>query len=198
MLDLVLELLAPTRCAGCDAPVGPRVLFCGGCEPSVVPGRDLAAFVYGGAPAAAIARLKYEKRSDLAARLGAVLARTAAPLAGKVDVVVPVPLHPRRLAERGFNPSALLAAPVARAIGARFAPLSLVRTRDTPRQATLDRSARSRNVAGAFAATRDVEGLAVLVVDDVQTTGATLDACARALVAKGARGVIPLVLARKD
>jgi ComF family protein len=210
LVDLALELLAPTRCAACDARVPPRALFCAGCAVSALPadradraggGPDGAAslvvFAYGGAPATAIARLKYEGRSELAPRLAAALLRVAAPLAGRVDVVVPVPLHPKRLAERGFNQSALLAGPVARALGVRHGARVLARTRDTPRQATLDRTARARNVSGAFAVTEDVAGLRVALVDDVLTTGATLDACARALAGAGAASVRPLLVASK-
>jgi ComF family protein len=115
-------------------------------------------------------------------------------------MVVPVPLHERRLARRGFNQAALLAAPVARDLRARFAPLALVRSLDTPPQAVLARSSRLRNVEGAFRVrdSRGVAGACVLLVDDVRTTGATLDACARALFEAGAREVHTLVLAAAD
>jgi ComF family protein len=206
LLDLTLELLAPTRCAACDARVPPRALFCAGCAVSALPAdrADLAdragslvAFAYGGAPATAITRFKYEGRSELAPRLAAALVRVAAPLVGRVDLVVPVPLHPKRLAERGFNQSALLAGPVARALGVRHGARVLARTRDTPRQATLDRTARARNVSNAFAVVQDVVGLRVVLVDDVLTTGATRDACTRALVGAGAASVRSLLLASK-
>jgi ComF family protein len=111
---------------------------------------------------------------------------------------VPVPLHPSRLAERGYNQSSLLARRVARHLGAPFAPLALARARDTPKQATLDREARLANVAGAFRVREPtrVYGRAVLLVDDVSTTGATLAACAQALQAAGASAVATAVLAR--
>ena len=111
------------------------------------------------------------------------------------DVVIPVPLHHRRLWWRGFNQAALLAAPVARALDARFAPSALVRTRDTTAQATLPRVHRLRNVQSAFVARTLLEGARVLLVDDVRTTGATLEACASALRGAGALDVRSLVLA---
>jgi ComF family protein len=118
-----------------------------------------------------------------------------------VDLVVPVPLHPRRLIERGYDQAALLAAPIARRLGVPFAPRAVVRIRETPPQASLDREARIANVAAAFrcastSASR-VEGSRVLLVDDVRTTGATLAACARTLHEAGARAVLTLVLASR-
>jgi ComF family protein len=200
VLDWLLEIIAPTGCAACDEPVGPRALFCRACAVSAdeALGAPLAAFAYGGALATAIGRFKYEGRSDLAPRLAASLARAAAPLLGRVDLVVPVPLHGRRLAERGYNQAALLAGPVARRLGVAHAPRALVRRWDTPRLATLDRTARASSVRDAFTCAAAVRGLRVLVVDDVRTTGATLGACAEALSRAGAGSVISLTLARKD
>ncbi len=161
--------------------------------------RHVAAFLYGGAVARAIARLKFEKRPDVARPLAAALRRAARVMAeDPPEIVIPVPLHPRRLVERGFNQSALLAAPVARDFGARFLPMGLSRQRDTEHQATLERSARTTNVVGAFRAPRpdDIAGRRVLLVDDVRTSGATLAACAETLFAAGARHVMSLVVAQ--
>jgi ComF family protein len=201
--DVFASILAPPRCAACDAPVPRLAVFCPPCASTVEVGghgSDDAAFVYGGAVAQAIVRMKYESRPDLARPLGDLLWRSIAPRTAALrDVlVVPVPLHPSRLAERGYNQSSLLARRVARHLGAPFAPLALARGRDTPKQATLDREARLANVAGAFR-TREaarVCGRAVLLVDDVATTGATLEACAHALRAAGAGAVATAVLAR--
>ncbi len=110
---------------------------------------------------------------------------------------MPVPLHPLRLAERGYNQAALLARPLARDLGASFEPLALRRTRDTAQQATLARNERLTNVENVFAV-RDrsiVEGRRVLLVDDVRTTGATLRECKRVILASGAREVVSTVLA---
>lgn len=113
------------------------------------------------------------------------------------SLVVPVPLHPRRLRRRGFNPAAQLARELARSWGAACDPVALARVRDTPSQTGLDRRARARNVARAF---RPRPGLRlprrVALVDDVVTTGATLDEAARALRRAGARRVIAVCAAR--
>jgi ComF family protein len=114
------------------------------------------------------------------------------------DVLVPVPLHPRRLRERGFNQSTLLAREIGRRVGRPCGERALVRRKDTSPQAGLTAAARRRNVAGAFAVRRrgQVAGRVVTLVDDVFTTGATAYACARALEEAGAREVRLLSVAR--
>jgi ComF family protein len=147
--------------------------------------------------ATAIARFKYGDRADLAPRLGRSLLLAASRLEGAVDVVLPIPLHPRRLAERGYNHAALLADPVARSLSVPLEPSAVSRVRHTQRQASLDRHHRILNVVGAFRV-RDralLKGARVLLVDDVRTTGATLEACAATLHEAGARQVLALVLA---
>lgn len=111
------------------------------------------------------------------------------------DAVVAVPLHRRRFAERGFNPAAIAAHDVARAIGRPFEARILLRTRETPSQTDLDRPGRRRNVAAAFQPHRRCPAR-IWLVDDVVTTGATLSACALALQLAGAREVDALCLAR--
>jgi competence protein ComFC len=115
-----------------------------------------------------------------------------------VDAVIPVPLHPRRERERGFNQSAVLARRVAGAKGLRTATGWLVRTKNVPPQATLESAAREMNVRGAFTVRMPgkVRGKTVLLVDDVFTTGATLRECSRVLKAAGAREVRALTLAQ--
>ncbi|HEX8791626.1 MAG TPA: ComF family protein [Polyangiaceae bacterium] len=204
-LDLVAAFLAPPRCAACDGPVPRIAVFCAACASTVQRAEDtgdpdaIAAFVYGGAIADAITRFKYGARPDLARPLSHLLWRAVAGHAPRLSksVVVPVPLHPSRLAERGFNQSALLARPLARRLGAPFLPLALARMRDTPRQASLGRQDRLGNVGGAFAARQPerMRGRPVLLVDDVRTTGATLAACARAALESGAGPVVTAVLA---
>ncbi|MGD0524857.1 MAG: ComF family protein [Polyangiaceae bacterium] len=202
-LDVLASVLAPPRCAACDASVARVAVFCASCAATVEaapPGPVAAAYVYGGAIADAIVRMKYSSRPDLARPLGDLLWRALAArdVSLRDALVVPVPLHPSRLAERGYNQSALLARRVAHHLRAPFAPLALARARDTPKQANLDREARLANVAGAFRVRQParVRGRAVLVVDDVCTTGATLHACSSALRAAGAGAVEAVVLAR--
>jgi ComF family protein len=113
-------------------------------------------------------------------------------------VIVPVPLWPARRRERGFNQSELLARRAARACGWPVDPTALVRLRDTPPQTELPARQRWINVSEAFAVGPqvDVRGRRVLLVDDVCTTGATIEACAMPLIEAGAAGVWALVIAR--
>lgn len=114
---------------------------------------------------------------------------------GAVDRVVPVPLHPRRLSGRGMNPACELARAAARHLGCPLEPVALERRRDTPSQTGLSRRARRANVRGAFRARKPVPAR-ILLVDDVVTTGATLDAAAAALRAAGARALAAACAAR--
>ena len=203
------DTLAPPACAACDARLDRRAVFCASCALAVVPAEAdpapggtliLAFAVFGGPVALALRRFKYAGRADLGRPLGH-LARHAVRAAGLVaDVVVPVPLHPARLAERGYNQAALLGAEVARELGAPLEARGLGRTRNTAHQARLDRAGRLTNVTGAFRvrAPARVRGLRVVLVDDVATTGATLAACSAALLAAGALSVTALVVARTE
>jgi ComF family protein len=148
----------------------------------------------------AIHRLKYENSPEL----GEVLARYlvaafARPewraLPAPIDAVAPIPLHRQRLAERGYNQSALLAAGLARASGLPVFPEWLERHRETRAQVGLNAEERRLNVADAFRANPAVAGKRLLLVDDVFTTGATMAACAHAALAAGASAVYGLALA---
>lgn len=204
-LDLFADLIAPMRCAACDEHVPRHDLFCDPCSVSAAAAASSdgasAAFEYGGAVASAIMRFKYGGRSDLAPRLGARLADLAAAdeALRRSEIVVPVPLHPRRVVERGFDQAALLAKPVARRLAIPWGVGVLERARATPKQATLDRAARLANVQDAFVLARGdaVLGRRVLLVDDVRTTGATLEACTKVLHEGGAQVVSALVIARR-
>jgi ComF family protein len=162
-----------------------------------------AAGVYRDGLRAAIHAVKYHRRPAVAAPLAGLLAEAAtrllpAPPADWAEVVVPVPLHPGRLAERGFNQATLLAGPCAARWRVPLREGALRRLRATRPQTELDAEARHANVAGAFevARAREVAGRRVLLVDDVLTTGATAAAAAGALLAGGAAAVGVLVLAR--
>jgi ComF family protein len=115
-----------------------------------------------------------------------------------IDVIMPVPLHRSRLRERGFNQALLLASAVGRAHGIPLSYDNLTRFRATRPQVELSGEERVQNVRGAFRLTRpaDVEGKRVLLVDDVFTTGATMNECAAVLKRAGARSVVALTLAR--
>lgn len=193
-------LLSRERCVACDGEIRWRSLFCPSCARCLVRANDagaLAPFVYGGPLAQAITRLKYDKRPELGGRLAHLLLRHLEGSMASFDVVVPVPLHAARLAERGYNQSALLAQPIATRLGVPCRARALARSRATAQQARLDRPQRRENVAGAFVLREParVRGGHVLLVDDVCTTGATLHACARALLDGGAREVTMMALA---
>lgn len=144
--------------------------------------------------------LKFEGKTALARPLGDLLAEAGSAMlaVGAVDCLVPVPLHPSREAERGFNQSVLLANRVGRRWGVPVEPRALRRRRPTLSQTDLDAERRRANVRGAFTLSRSaaVEGRHVLLIDDVFTTGATVAECARVLLEAGASAVGVLTLAR--
>jgi ComF family protein len=153
---------------------------------------------YEGALRRAIHLLKYERMTPLTRPLGERLALAAAELTG-FDAIVPAPLHWRRRWDRGFNQADLLAREVSRRTGIPI-DRRLLRTRSTPPQAGLSAAERRRNVQGAFAAAGKsaIRGKRLIIIDDVMTTGATLEACARVLKRAGASQVAVLTLARAD
>ena len=203
-----LDWLAPPSCAACDAEVPPGRVFCAPCAATVVrlplaacgPAGSLAPFAFGGAVAEAVRRFKYGARPDLARPLGHLL-RAAVQDAGlRAVVVVQVPLHPRRRAERGYDQAGLLARHVAAALDRPHRPGALWRIRHGAAQASLGREDRRSNPALAFEGDpRRLRGAQVLLVDDVITTGATVRACRDALLAAGAASpIVILGLARAE
>lgn len=147
-----------------------------------------------------VLQLKHADRTDLARLFAQWLSRAARDLVEEADAVVPVPLHRLRLLRRRYNQAAEVARPLARTAGLEFLPDALVRVRRTASQGGRTPGGRRRNVAGAFAVPaarrRLVEGRHILLVDDVLTTGATAEACARALKQAGAAGVALAVIAK--
>jgi ComF family protein len=145
-------------------------------------------------------RFKYADRMEAAPAFARWMARAGAELLAGADFIAPVPLHRRRLLSRRFNQSAELARRISGLSGAVFLPDLLERVRATRPQVGLSGAARRRNVAGAFRLrerSRElVKGRVVVIVDDVMTTGATVEACARVLNAAGAAEVRVLCLAR--
>ncbi len=148
----------------------------------------------------AITLMKYEQVTRLGNWFAARLAERVAenPEALAADVVIPVPLHPLRQRERGYNQAELIARPLAKRLGIPLRTYLLVRTKPRPAQHRLTRHERWQTVRGAFAtrAGAQVDKLRVLLIDDVFTTGATLDSCSRTLLQSGAARVIGLTVAR--
>jgi ComF family protein len=142
--------------------------------------------------------LKHGDQTHLAGAFGRWMQRAGGEVLAGADLLLPVPLHWTRLFKRRFNQSALLAQAIRTAGGPPVAADWLVRRRRTPSQGTLGPLGRARNVRGAFALKRgrDVAGKHVVVIDDVLTTGATAEECARVLRRAGAASVGVLVLAR--
>jgi ComF family protein len=159
-----------------------------------------AALVYETLAARMVASLKYADRADLVPLMAAWMRRAGEEAIAASDLVVPVPLHARRLMRRRFNQSAELARAIARAERLAYAPMSLRRRRATRSQVGLGPDERRENVRGAFevpaAAADTVRGRRVLLVDDVYTTGATVSAATLALKRAGAAEVSVLVFAR--
>jgi ComF family protein len=188
-------------CPSCGAthPTGRLDHLCGACLASPPPFESARApYLYGGALADAISRFKYSAATWLADPLGDLLEGIA--IEAPVDLVVPVPLHPRRLFERGFNQSALLAARIARRLGLPLSTSTLARTVDTPPQARQTRSERLSALRGAFATRKSgpIAGSRILLFDDVVTTTATIRAASRALLNAGASAVLAISLARAE
>jgi ComF family protein len=208
LVEAALDFAAPPRCAACDQHEPHRGPFCALCRGTSqtavqwarVNGVPLwAAGHYAPPLSEAIRRFKYGARPDLArplSRLAAPALSMFAPFAG--EVLVPVPLHPRRLADRGYNQAALLAVQLARASGLGHRPRALRRLRHTLPQVGRARADRIASVTGLYEA-RDpgpLRGGKVILVDDVATTGATLSACIGALLAAGAEVRGAVLLAR--
>ena len=161
--------------------------------------RARAVMHYDDSSKALILALKRADRHDLVLPLARWLERGGRELIAEAEIIVPVPLHRWRLWSRRFNQSALLAQRLAKAAAKPFDPLALIRTRPTPSQGAMPSAkARAKNVQGAFEVARPsaIAGRAVLLVDDVYTTGATVNACARALKKAGAARVLVVTLAR--
>lgn len=203
---------APQACPSCGGRTAAADYLCAACEARIPPladplcvrclveerdpsgcrrhprgARAVAPWIYDERAAAIVQALKFGARPELAERYAGAIAR-ALPRGYRPDMVTPVPLHSTRLRERGYDQAARLADALARALGAPFVPGVLVRTRATREQSRLSAAGRRANLAGAFAVPRPeaVRGRALLVVDDVLTTGSTLDAAGAALRAAGA------------
>jgi len=219
----LLDLLFPPRCVGCGRvgvwlcdsccaglkPVLPPVCplcgrpaaqprLCSRCRQTPLQIDGIRSVLYfDGALRAAIHALKYRRVQDLAGLLGGIMGDYWRDHPIPADVIAPVPLHPARERARGYNQAALLARGLAEAAELPVRDDLLARVRATAPQVKLGAEARRENVRGAFhCATGATVGLRILLVDDVCTTGATLEACSQALRAGGATAVWALTLAR--
>lgn len=199
-----VSFLGDPQCSTCGEPfeyeTGAGTL-CGRCVQSAPPWRRArAVFRYDDGAKALVLRFKHADRIEGAPAFARWMARAGAPLLDECDLIAPVPLHRWRLLTRRYNQAALLALQLGRLSGKPVAPDLLVRTRGTASMGHLKRDERRLNVKGAFALPDSrraaIEGRAVLLVDDVLTTGATVGECARVLAKAGARSVDVLTLGR--
>ena len=199
LCELALEPVPQPGCPQCAEP-DPAGTLCRRCRIRPPPFSSArAAFVHEGPLARAIHRFKYEGRSELAVPLGRALADVEGAWLqglGPGVLLVPVPLHRRRLFHRGYDQAALLARALASATGLRLDTGLLRRSRVTRRQVGLSEEQRMANVAGAFTVVRRVSSPTVVLVDDVLTTGATARAASAALLGAGTQVVHVLTLAR--
>jgi len=198
--DVICTQCAPTlprlgpHCPVCALPRGASAPCAQCLRRAPAYDRTIAPFRYGYPVDRLIQALKYRGRLALAPFFARSLTNTIAP--GSADIILPVPLSPRRLRERGFNQALELARGVARPHGGRVDPRLIVRVRDTLVQAALPMAARESNVRHAFDVRAPLQGRCVAVVDDVMTTGATLEEIARVLKQAGAVRVENWVVAR--
>jgi ComF family protein len=218
-----IDLLFPPRCGGCQAAGS---LWCEACRAAVKPleppwcekcgqpsvsdqlcvncranplqiEKIRSVALFEGALRNAIHRFKYERLASMAEPFGEMLAAYWRAEQLSADWLIPVPLHPSRERDRGYNQSDLLARQLARRVNVPLSSRGLRRTRATAIQMTLNAAERRGNVAGAFECVEPrVRGARVVIVDDVSTTGATLEACAQAVLKAGAASVMGLTLAR--
>jgi len=200
------DVVSPLRCAACDEKLQHRTLLCSSCVISVSrwnrDGYPIAFGYYGGALASILLRLKYGHRPDLGRPLGQLLQDVVGERLGRddVDIIVPVPIPYTRLVERGYNQSVLIAQPLSRSLGVGIKPRVLLRRDGSVKQASLNRRERLENLRGAFLLRQPkaVENQRILLVDDVTTTGATLDTCRDVLMKGGATMVYTAVVAKTE
>jgi ComF family protein len=199
-----LSFIAPPLCPRLGIPFvydpGPGLLSMEAISDPPAYGRARAAVRYDDVARTLVHALKYQDRTDLAPAMGRWMARAGRELIEQSDALIPVPLHWRRGWSRRFNQSGALARVIERQTGVKLLSEVLRRVRPTLQQIGLSRPQRASNVQGAFKVAADrqseIQGRRVVLIDDVLTSGATVDACARALLRAKAASVDVLVFAR--
>src|ERR1700676_1022641 len=199
-----LSFIAPPYCPRLGIPFvydpGPELLSMEAIANPPAYARARAAVRYDDVARTLVHALKYQDRTDLAPAMGRWMARAGREILREADALIPVPLHWRRGWSRRYNQSGALARVIERQSGVKLASEALRRVRATEQQIGLSRPQRASNVQGAFKVaperSADIAGRRVILVDDVLTTGATVDACARALLRAKAAAVDVLVFAR--
>lgn len=199
-----LSFIAPPFCERLGIPFvydpGPGILSMEAIAAPPAYRRARAAVRYDDVARSLVHGLKYQDRTDLAPTLGRWMTRAGKDVLDGADIIVPVPLHWRRGWSRRYNQSGALATIIGRSCGISVNGTALRRVRSTQQQVGLSRAERARNVQGAFAVPAerkaDIRDRRVVLVDDVLTSGATVDACARALLRAKAANVDVLVFAR--
>ena len=199
-----LSFIAPPFCPRLGIPFvydpGPGLLSMEAIADPPAYARARAAVRYDEVAKTLVHALKYQDRTDLAPIMGRWMARAGQDLLGQADALVPVPLHWRRGWSRRYNQSGALARAIERHSGVKLLAEALRRVRPTQQQVGLNRAQRASNVQGAFQVAShrqaDIAGRRLVLIDDVLTSGATLDACTRALLRARAAQVDVLVFAR--
>jgi ComF family protein len=198
--DILLLQTGLCHCCGTPFPVGGESHYCGSC----LAGRNSfdaarSVVIYKGAARDAVHALKYERYAVGVDAFGMLFREVFAdPCILAADLIIPVPLHVQRLRQRGFNQSMILARQFFPAFLDRIKPRALIRQRNTVPQTSLSRHQRLANIRGAFLVPQPdiVKGKSVILVDDIYTTGATINECARVLRRAGAIKIMGLTFAR--
>jgi len=192
-----VEIISPPICEMCGGNI-PTQGLCFDCHQQPITTIAIRSWAFFNGPLrTAIHNLKYKRDISLGIVMVRPIIDLFSTLGWEIDIISPVPLGVARMSERGYNQSVLLARPLAMSTGINYRPQALNRVRETISQVGLTVRQRRENVNNAFRSScGEVEGKSVLVIDDVMTSGATLESCAAALIQSGARCVYALTLAR--